>query len=156
MKNNLKEINGNEIIDFLNTLNTDEYPVDDISIELKSFVFEGQRVEKDRYILDFTASYNNWGTSQDIHDNQLIIKEDNLWFSLEEPFDGDGTSDTLEIILEKWIQSHLFSGQDELFNSKMEEVYELLPQIALTDVKGMDNIINILTEAKSLMKDYDN
>ena len=36
-----------------------------------------------------------------------------------------------------------------------KHAYELLPQIAFSDVKGMDNVINILTEAKSLMKDYE-
>ena len=157
MKYNIKTINGNEIIDFLNSLNTDNYAVDDISIELKSFVFECQEIKDNTYILSFTASYNNWGTSQDIPDNQLIIIENNLWFSLSEPFEGDGTDTTLETILTKWLETHEFAAQHtqiDQFNTRLEMAYELLPQIGITNIETMDKIINILTEARSYMKNY--
>lgn len=153
MKYNLKDINGNEIIDFLNSLNTDMYRIDDISIELNSFVFEKQRIEKDRYILDFTASYNNWGTSQDISDNKLIITEHDLRFSLNEPFEGDGTDRILKTIFENWLENHVFYDQTQNFFDKVQYAYEKIPDVTFNDVKGMDNIIKILTEAKSLMKE---
>jgi hypothetical protein len=74
----LKLINGNEIIKFLNKQSIDNEDLCDISISPGSFVFESQKIEKDEYlaegfthsyILNFTGSYNNWGTEQEISGN---------------------------------------------------------------------------------------
>lgn len=158
MKNNINEINGQEIIDFLNTISDDnddfsQYNLCDISIVLKSFKFESQQIQNDKYSLSFTADFNNWGTNQEIHGNTLYITKNELWLSLEEPFEGTGTDETLEYILKEWIPNHSFTDQTELFYSKVRNVYEKLPDISFSDIKKMSNIITELIEAKSLMKE---
>lgn len=151
MKINIKEINGNEIINYLNSLTDDD--MDDIAIVLGSFVFEAQRFYDDRYELYFTGSYNNWGTDQEINDNTLHITEDKLWFSLEEPFDGSGSEDVLEEKLTEWLETHTFADQSELFYNKLGDVYQRLPELSFSDIKLMDEIIETLTELKSYMKE---
>jgi len=157
MKNNINEINGQEIIDFLNTISDDnddfsQYKLWNISIVLKSFKFECQHIQDDKYSLSFTAGFNNWGTEQEI-DNTLYITKNELWLSLGEPFEGDGTDEILENILKEWISNHSFTDQTELFYSKVRNVYEKLPDISFSDIKKMNNIITELIEAKSLMKE---
>jgi hypothetical protein len=151
-KYNVKEINGNEIIKYLNSLSEDD-DMDDIGPVLGSFVFDSQTIKDDRYNLTFTASYNNWGTHQEIHDNYLFITEDEVSLSLEEPFDGDGSDEVLEIKLTEWLKTHKFEDQKEYFDSILSDVYETLPGISFNSIKDMDEVIEKLIEAKSLMKE---
>lgn len=152
-KFNPKEINGNEIIDFLNKETENNDDLCDISIVPGSFVFEEQEVEGNKYKLYFTGSYNNWGTHQDIEGNILTIDKDGVRFSLDEPFEGDGTDEALEEVLEKWLKNHKFSNNsEEEFMSLMREVYEKLPEISFTCKKDMQKVIDKLVKAKTYMK----
>lgn len=148
----INKINGNEIIDFLNNLEDNE-DIADISIVQKSFVFDNQKIQGDEYSLEFTASFNNWGTEQEIHCNKLHITKDELWFSLEEPFEGDGTDDTLEKALTIWIQNHTFDNcLEDKFRIILEEVYQILPEIGFTNSKRLQEVIDMLIKAKTYMK----
>lgn len=155
MTYNIENINGNEIINFLNSLSCDNYPIDDISISQNSYIFEKQYTKNNKYTLEFSASYNNWGTNQNIPNNKLYITKDNMRFSLNEPFDGDGTDHTLETILKNWMQTYTFKTQTNLidsFNENINYIIKKLPTITFNDIEEMNNIVNLLIKTKSLMK----
>jgi hypothetical protein len=153
MEINLKEINGNEIIDFLNKESKDNDDLCDISPSPGSFVFESQEFKGSRYTLRFTASFNNWGTDQDIPGNAVHITKDKVWFSLGEPFEGDGSDDALEEVLSKWLKTHKFdSNSEEKFDSILRDVYEQLPGISFESKKELQKIIDTLVKAQTYMK----
>lgn len=153
---NLETINGNEIIDFLNTFNGD------ISMSTDSFVFEKQEILEDtyhgnfgyKYKLTFTANFNNWGTEQPIKDNHLVIFSDgSIRFYLEEPFDSDDTCEILEEALAEWLETHTFdSTVEDKFRIILEDVYEKLPGISFESKEEMQQIIDALIKAKTYMK----
>lgn len=147
----LKNINGKEIIDFLNKITSeDTNELADISIEGNSFVFESQKILDNRYKLYFTASFNNWGTSQAISDNLLVIDEHGLRFSLEEPFEGDGTDEALRDVLKKWLETHNFNtNKEEEFDKLVNEAQVKLTHLSFGDTEGIQEIIDKLTEAKT-------
>lgn len=150
---NLKEINGSEIIDFLNKETRDNDDLCDISISSGSFVFEEQKVKEGKYTLYFTASYNNWGTEQDITRNALYITKDRVWFSLGEPFEGDGTDDALEEVLSKWLKTHKFDiFLEEKFYALLSDAHEQLPCISIESKKELQKIIDTLVKAQTYMK----
>ena len=150
---NPKEINGNEIIDFLNKETRDNDDLCDISISSGSFVFESQEVKGNTYKLYFTASYNNWGTDQDIPGNSINIDKKGVRVWVGEPFEGDGTDETLEEVLEKWLKNHTFdSNSEEKFISLLRDAYETLPEISFTCKKRLQDVINILVKAQTYMK----
>ena len=150
---NLKEVNGNEIINFLNTLSDDNEDLCDISIVFKSFVFESQKTKGDTYTLEFTASYNNWGTDQDIPGNSIIINKKGVKFSLGEPFEGDGTDELLEEVLTGWLKTHKFdTNSEEKFYAILSEAHEQLPGISFEDKKELQKVIDKLIKAKTYIK----
>lgn len=150
---NLQEINGNEIIDFLNSLSDDEHEeLFDVSCS-PPYTFEKQKIDNDKYTLKFSAIYNNWGTDQEIDGNCVYITKDNLWLGLSEPFDGDSSSDVLKKILTTWISKHKFSTDNkEKYESKIEDSRELLTKVSYGDIDILDEVIKNLTEAKTLIK----
>lgn len=148
---NIKEINGSEIIDYLNSLSYDD--LDDISCG-QPYVFEYQEIKNGNYRLGFSAYFNNWGTDQLIEDNVLEITEDNIIiFSLNEPFDGDGSDDILQEVLSEWLKTHKFSTTytDE-FNCLVKESNELLNKCQYGEKDILESVIEKLTKAKSLIK----
>lgn len=148
-------INGNEIIDYLNKISMDDElaEFDNISIVRNSFIFDSQTIKDNKYNLNFIASYNNWGTDQEIYDNTLHITSDSLWFSLNEPFDGDGTERILSKALKSWIENHTFdTNLEEKFNNILEEVYQILPEISIECSERLEEVIDMLTKAKTYMK----
>jgi len=150
---NPAEINGNEIIDFLNKESRDNDDLCDISISSGSFVFESQEVKGNTYKLRFTACYNNWGTDQDISGNYITIDKKGVKFFVGEPFEGDGTDSALEEVLEKWLENHTFNpNPEEEFESILREVYEKLPEISFTCKKEMQKVIDKLVKAQTYMK----
>lgn len=152
----LLEINGNEIIDFLNALSmTDE--LDDYNIVAQSFEFNNQRFMPDekRYILDFSLSYNNWGEDQIIEGNHIDIDE-NLGIAalLSEPFEGNA-EEAVEDVLYKWIREHEFNQTpEEDFRIQLRELYQKMAEISFNDITAMDELIEGLQQARSLMKSY--
>ncbi len=150
---NLREINGYEIIDFLNKESKDNDDLCDISIVKTSFVFEKQKIEEGKYTLYFTASYNNWGTEQDIPENAIYITKDKVWLSLGEPFEGDSTDDALEEVLSKWFKTHKFdSNSEEKFYAMLSTVHEQLPGISFESHKELQKVIDTLVKAQTYMK----
>jgi len=145
----LEAINGNEIIDFLNTLK-----VRDISIVQQSYVFERQEINGDKYKLTFTGCYNNWGTDQPIPGNKIAInKKGEVFVYVDEPFDADGTADELEKALTEWLKTHTFaSNSKEKFYSILKDSYEKLPDITFIDKEELQKIIDNLINAKTYMK----
>lgn len=149
---NLEEINGNEIIDFLNKQRLNNEDLCDISIE--SFEFEQQEIKKTFYKLEFTAYYDNWGTEQAYDGNSLLIKKDgSVKFSLSEPFEGDGTDSALEEVLAKWLKKHKFDNTyEEKFYALIKDAYEQLPNISVGSKKEIQKVIDTLVKAKTYIK----
>lgn len=150
MKNILKNINGNEIIDYLNTLDDE---LIDTSVESNSFVFNSQSIVNGDYKLYFETSFNNWGTSQTIDDNYLIITEDSLDVFLNEPHDGDGSCEIVEDILFEWLETHKFrTDNKESFHKLIEDQTIILNSIKYDDNNTLLKVIANLTKANTLMK----
>ena len=150
---NINEINGNEIIGFLNDLDMNSDGLDDISI-CQPFTFENQTITQKGYELKFTGNYNNWGTYQEISDNLLIINSDGkVEFWLEEPFDGDGSGEKLDEVLTKWLENHTFDANYiNHFNALVSLTNQILSKCEYGDSKAIDTAIKNLTKAKNLIK----
>lgn len=148
----IKEINGSEIIDYLNSLSQDDFG-DDISCD-GPYTFESQLVVGNKFSLSFSAYYNNWGTDQLIENNFIKIDGDGrVRAALDEPFDSDGSAGILESILTSWLETHTFSDtyKDD-FKSLVDETNTLLKDCQYGDTKILDDVINKLIRAKSLIK----
>jgi hypothetical protein len=157
-KLDLKGINGNEIIDYLNEVTvSDEEEIFhiwcDVSLYGGSYVFSSQEVKKGKYYLYFEADFDNWGECQP-YDNYLSIDEDGkVTAYLDEPFEGDGSDSVIEEELEKWLETHDFTTDTEAeFKKRMEKANKLFPKITSSDYKTMYKLMDILTEAKTFMK----
>lgn len=152
--NKIEEINGNEIIDFMNSLSdNDNKELLDICCQ-GPYRFEKQEIMRDgRYKLSFSAYYNNWGTNQLIEDNHIVIHKDGVRCWLEEPFDGDESGDVLEVLLTKWLNTHKFSSDYKYhFECLIEESRDKLSSIGYGDIDIIEDIIKNLTKAKTLIK----
>lgn len=151
-KFDLKAINGSEIINFLNKKIEDDESFYDCSIR-SPLVFESQKVNDGAYHLIFSSHYNNWGTLQEICDNEIIISENDVVAKLEEPFCDDGSWRVLEKVLKQWLQTHEFDQNiEERIFEIFEKSYQKLAETAVDDVNGLQQIIDWLVEAKTLMK----
>lgn len=153
MYKNLEEINGNEIIDFLNKKSSDD-DFDNVSIIRESYVYENQLIKNDTYILSFTGSFNNWGTDQEIFDNEIkISKNGGIRVWLNEPFEGDGSGEVLEEALTAWLLTHEFNkNPEEEFNSIIENVYDRFSSVTITNKAFLESIIEDLIKAKTYIK----
>lgn len=146
----LEEINGNEIIKFLNEKIDEE--LYDTSV-CGPIEFESQEIKDGLYYLYFSVKFKNWDEYETISDNYLIIDKYKIDVWLGERFDGDGSGEVLSNVLSEWIKTHEFKpNSNETFISMMREVYEELPQISFNDINGMDKIIKKLVEIKTYMK----
>jgi hypothetical protein len=149
----LKEINGNEIIDFLNKASMNNKNLTHISMSSNSFVFENQKIEDDSYKLYFTASYNRWGTDQEIKKNQIIINKKGIAVYVGEPFEGDGTDEKIENVLNEWLETHKFDTMiEERFYALLHDAYEQLPSISFESKEGLQKIIDTLVKAQTFIK----
>lgn len=150
---NLEEINGNEIIDFLNKASMNNKSLTHISMSSNSFVFENQEIEDDSYKLYFTASYNNWGTDQEIKENQIIINKKGIAVYVGEPFEGDGTDEKIENVLNEWLKKHKFdNAYEEKFYALIKDAYEQLPNISVGSNKEIQQVIDTLIKAQTYIK----
>jgi hypothetical protein len=147
----IKKINGNEIIDYLNSLTDDELTCD-ISCE-QPYIFESQETHDGKYSLTFSTYFNNWGTDQLIEDNTITITNDGIMVMLGEPFDGDGSDEILEELLTKWLKTHEFSTEyKDDFNCFIMLAKELLSKCEYGDSKLLEQVIEKLTKAKTFIK----
>jgi len=151
----LYEINGYEIIEFLNSLfeDTNLDLQDDYNI-CPPCIFESQEIIEGKYSLIFSAYYNNWGTHQLIDGNEIIITEDlSISIVLDEAFEGTSLENKLEVLINKFIISHKFNQNvSDEYNCIIAEVRDDLIKISYNDKELLSNIIEKLTRAKTLMK----
>jgi len=151
---NLENINGREIIDFLEgAIHDEEYDLYDCSVS--GFKFDSQEVNIVEYRLHFTGVFNNWGHDQDKEGQEIIINEDGITVRLGEPFEGDGSEEALEEVLTNWIKTHTFSKNSEvqeLFDGILREAYQSLGEIGFENKKELKTVINKLEDAYTYMK----
>ena len=111
--------------------------------------------KNDKYILHFTAGFNNWGTLQDIYGNRIVIDKDGVTFCLEEPFCDDGSADALETILTEWLKTHKFidaSKSLETFDNIVVSCIINLGELKFEEKDKLQSIIDELIKAKTYMK----
>ena len=156
----LYDINGNEIIDFLNSkFKEDAY--DDTMLCMNSFKFTNQSVEKHdnglTYTLRFKVAWNNWSRHDVINRNTLYITHDKVWVSFDEPVESDGTNDIVVGLLKEWLPTHTFSQESkELYTELINDIQDDMALVYFYDLKEtpaiIDEIIEKLTKAKSYIK----
>jgi len=154
MEIDIKKINGNEIIDYLNSLDFNEIDeLSDISCQ-QPFIFESQSIDNGKYQVSFSAYFNNWGTDQLIEDNTIQITANKLIrASLEEPFEGDDSAEVLENLIFKWLETHEFSTtyKDD-FNTLIDESIKLLSDCQYGNLSTLEEVTKKITKAKTLIK----
>lgn len=154
---NLDLINGNEIIDFLNTIKWRDH---DTMLYSNSFVFESQEIKDSnwgkKYVLNFSTYWNNWGSDQEVGDNSINIFEDGtITVDFDEPLDGDGSSDAVEEILKSWLPTHTFNQTSEKdFLSLIHEAENELSNMLFTSAKNhpINSTIEKLIKARTFLK----
>jgi hypothetical protein len=161
----LSEINGNEIIDYLNEqLKSDDYPFDDTMIS-GAFFFEEQKVIKQNDVLTYTLSFHtfwsNWGKDTEV-DGIIYIShqktnKNKIWAWFDEPVEGDGTNEIVVNLLKEWLPTHKFSETNgELYTNLMQDIQDDMVLIYEPDPKTtpavIDEIIEKLQKAKSYIK----
>lgn len=138
----LNEINGNEIINFLNDTDLDGRP----------YRFEEQEVVGDTYFLTFTAQYNNWGTNQD-EEGTITIKYGTVQSMLGGGFEGGGIDDDIEEELTEWLKTHTFNKDPRgEFNEILSKAFNLLGYVRFQDKSDLEQVIKLLNKAKTYMK----
>jgi len=150
----IEKINGYEILDYLNSLfSEDDSPLYDIAC-CGPLTFEKQAIQDDSYRLWFTAQYNNWGTYQDIHHNHIIINgKGEVRVAFDEPLDSDESSDVIEETITNWIKTHTFSDNvKEDFNELIKITNANLSTLEYGDSEKLEEVINQLIKAKTLIK----
>lgn len=156
----LSEINGNEIIDFLNSKFKDD-AYDDTMLCINSFKF-GEQILKEHngslvYRLRFDVAWNNWGRHDVIGHNVLYITHDKVWVSFEDPVSGDGTEDVVVGLLKEWLPTHTFSQNNkEIYQQLVDDIQDDMVMINFYDLEEtpaiIDEIIEKLTKAKTYIK----
>ena len=151
---NLQYINGYEIIDFLNSIDTDD---DDDWCDVclnKPYTFEEQIISDSEYKLTFSGNFNNWSTYQLVKGNVITINTDGLIsVTLEEPCWGCGDEQIFLDTLTKWLETHLFNPHIKLTFDKLIMKTKLdLNLVEYNDIDTLNKIINQLITAKSYCK----
>jgi len=150
----LSDINGSEIIDFLNAqFDNGLDPFEDTNLCYKSFVFESQLIENNKYKLRFSVGYNNWGNKQIISGHSIIITQNDTWVSMDEPFDGDGSDDAIEKLLRSWLKEHTFTtNMGTLFNDCLAKTSNVLDDLKLNGGHRDDVIAKLVFCMEQLTK----
>ena len=156
---NLEDINGMEILEFLNDQIDNNDDLCDVSLDTP-LEFEEQGVSKNTdgelmYSLNFTAYYNNWGTDQPIQGNKIKITNKSIYVLVGEAFEGDGSDEEIENLLREWLKTHKFQSRDNVkgeFESAIKHNIMRLELVKLNDTELMDEVIENLNKARALMK----
>jgi len=156
----LHEINGNEIIDYLNEQRKSDDNLFDDTMLCGEFVFESQKLENRNdvltYVLNGHTFWNNWSRNEEVSFS-ICITPDRVWSGFDEPVEGDGTDNIVNNLLKEWLLTHKFSKtEDKLYINLMQDIqddmvliYEPDPQ---TTPAVIDEIIEKLQKAKSYIK----
>jgi len=142
----LKELDGNQIIAFLNG----NYS--------RSINFISQIVsisnKKEFYQLEFSMTWNNWGHESD-YNNYIYISDGRVEVSLAEPWEGGGEDDEMEELLEGWLKTYTFEkiNYKDKFDKLMFEIYDdVLERIdRVSTTEQIDSIIEKLKTAKTFL-----
>ena len=151
MKYNIN-VNGYEIINYLNSIDWDEY---DSILYKNGFIIESQQIIDKKYILKFSVYYRNWNIDQLICGNTISIFEDGkLIVNFREPYDSENTKEIVYEILSSWLPTHTFSQtyQQDFSNLIQEAQTELLNITFESNLDSINSIIEKLTTAKNLLK----
>lgn len=144
----IKKINGNEIIDFINSIIKEV--LWDYSIQ--SVEFDSQSVNENRYKLDFMYTCSGWG-SHKFSDNYLTITKDcEIRVGIGGNLEGNGCDNQIKNELSKWILTHEFDDNSEYFYILTQELSEDLQELADNETNKIDGLIEKLKTIKSLMK----
>ena len=155
MKHDLEEINGVEIIDFLNKVdvkNENEFGDTNLS---RPLTFTKQEIVEGKLKIYFDCYYNNWGTDQLIEDNCIYINKNEVWVGLVEPLEGDGTDDIIKDLVVDFIANHNFKKREVLvseFNDLMSDIITHSSDIQYGEFNRMDVLLEMVIKAKYLMK----
>lgn len=146
----IKKINGNEIIDFINSI------IEEVLWEysIQSVEFDSQSVNENTYKLDFTYTTSGW-VSHKFSDNYLTItKECEIKVSIgESPLEGGGCDNKIKKELSNWILTHEFDEfNTERFYVLTQELSEDLQELTDNETHKIDELIEKLKTIKSLMK----
>lgn len=155
----LEDINGAEILEFLNDQIDNSDELCDISLcgELE---FENQEIGTTNegesiYVLTFTAYYNNWGELESRPGNEIQITNDSVMVIVDEAFEGDGSDTEIEDVLREWLKTHKFQSRETVesaFNDSMSVIKSNINNIGFSDINDMDELIEELTKIRTLMK----
>lgn len=141
---NLEDIDGVQIIEFIKNN-------DDRSVE-----FIENSLSKDYYSLRFSKDWNNWGHISTCKHNYLYLFKDKIEVSLDEPWEGNGDDEELEIKLKNWLENYIFEkiNYKEKLNKLLFEVVEKIDNKLGGDIQTgeIDELINKLKEAKTYIK----
>lgn len=149
---NLENINGREILEFLNEQIDKNDDLCDISLSTP-LEFEEQSVNKETYFLSFTSYFNNWGEDQAIEGNEIQIDKNGVKVLVGEPFEGDGSDEELEKVLSEWIKTHEFAKDSKVkFNEIIYSAFKKLEKMQFEDKKSIDETIEELKNAKTYQK----
>jgi len=134
----LEDINGYEIIDYLNKL------------DILTFEMNNQYIEDDVYCLLFTTQYKDWDTYVSI-DGEIYIDKTSI-----EIISDDRVEEEIYDIEEKllpWLKSMKFNKNVEEESMKLlEEVYNDMSQISYGDKEQINITIEKLKKVKSYFK----
>ena len=156
MFTDLEEINGNEIIDFFNSIE-EEYKKSFYSLDIIwPFKFISQEIKNNQYILNFSFYYKNWDDKQLKDCNYLYISKDQIYFDLDEPLDTDNTDKKFLEKLNPWLKKHKFKDNNELIYNLVINIQDqfdyINPFATKEDLQKIDKIIEDLEKLKSYIK----
>ena len=151
---NLENINGTEIIDFLEKVRCD-YDSELCDCSVSGYEYDSQEIKKGKYYLYFTGVFDNWGHDQDEPGQEIIISDKGVEVRLGEPFEGDGSDEMIEEVLTKWLKTHSFESKSSVkkkFYDIKGPAFEKLGEIKFDDKDEMAKVIVKLEKAYTYMK----
>ena len=153
---NLENINGREIIEFLERARGDydsDYGDLLCDCSVSGYKYDSQEIKNGKYTLYFTGVFNNWGHDQDEPGQQIIISDKGVDVRVGEPFEGDGSDEMIEEALTKWLKTYTFANDsEEKFDSIMREAFGGLSEVGFKDKEDMQKVIEQLEDAYTYMK----
>jgi len=105
----IKSLIGKDIINFLNSDNTDEYVHLDITYGY-DYTFDYERYKKESYVLHFDIEYGHYIKGHTIE----IFENGNIKVLLEEPWDGGGEDEEILELVKCYLEKINYIKRDDL------------------------------------------
>jgi len=150
MSINLKQINGKEIIDFLNDglYEKKNTPIKEFSLKLD---FETSNTE--RYIVRFSAIYND----KSIPENEILIYSDGrrIVCELDHSIDDETTIEVIEDLVADWLKMNikLSTKQFKLDVDKIKTIEDVKSILEHLDLHFIPPSKEVYEEIKHLLKE---